>query len=472
MPRQQMPTQITTEIQPIEGVRAIFKFLYDKGDELTPPIVGKIIRKFNQEVAPMIKTSKGYYDGRGQAIMRRANPDPSRPNNKIVKNYCKTIVENFQGYLTGNPVNYAGTDGVDITPILDILNSNDVINEDSEFLQEGLVCGVAYELCYVNEDNERKFKGLDSLQVIPVYSNDLDEQLLYGIYFYPVQNWYDELAPQVWNVDVYTESHIFHYEATNDFNSLSLLDIEPHYFGEVPIVVFDLNKTNTPIFEPIVSLQDAYNSLLSDEVNDFEAFVDAYMVLKNVTADAESLAEMKASRTILIDGESDVSYLTKNISDTQIQNLLDNLNVSIHTVSNSPDFSSEEFNSGVSSGIALQFKLVGFNNIASNIEARFRKALEKRIELINQILELVDTDTFQVDITFKHNLPTSILDTIQVVNSLRGLVSDETLLAQIPFIKDVDEELERLSSEEESYMDSYATAEFPEPQTGLDDATE
>ena len=274
--------------------------------------------------------------------MRRANPDPSRPNNKIVKNYCKTIVENFQGYLTGNPVNYAGTDGVDITPILDILNSNDVINEDSEFLQEGLVCGVAYELCYVNEDNERKFKGLDSLQVIPVYSNDLDEQLLYGIYFYPVQNWYDELAPQVWNVDVYTESHIFHYEATNDFNSLSLLDIEPHYFGEVPIVVFDLNKTNTPIFEPIVSLQDAYNSLLSDEVNDFEAFVDAYMVLKNVTADAESLAEMKASRTILIDGESDVSYLTKNISDTQIQNLLDNLNVSIHTVSNSPDFSSEQ----------------------------------------------------------------------------------------------------------------------------------
>ena len=150
--------------------------------------------------------------------------------------------------------------------------------------------------------------------------------------------------------------------------------------------------------------------------------------------------------------------------------------MSIHTVSNSPDFSSEEFNSGVSSGIALQFKLVGFNNIASNIEARFRKALEKRIELINQILELVDTDTFQVDITFKHNLPTSILDTIQVVNSLRGLVSDETLLAQIPFIKDVDEELERLSSEEESYMDSYATAEFPEPQTGLepltDDATE
>ena len=453
-------------------MRTIFKFLYDKGEELTPPIIGKIIRKFNSDVAPAIKRAKGYYEGRGQAIMRRANPDPTRPNNRIVKNYCKTIVENFQGYLTGNPVTYAGTDGVDITPILDILNANDVINADSEFLQEGLVSGIAYELCYVNEDNERKFKGLDSLQVVPVYSNDLDERLLYAIYFYPIQNWYDELAPQVWGVSVYTESDVFHYEATNDFNSFTLLDVEPHYFGEVPVVVFDLNRENTPIFEPIVSLQDAYNKLLSDEVNDFEAFVDAYMVLKNITATADELAEMKASRTILIDGESDVSYLTKNISDTQIQNLLDNLNVSIHTVSNSPDFSSEEFNSGVSSGIALQFKLVGFNNIASNIEARFRKALEKRIELINQILELVDTDTFQVDISFKHNLPTSILDTVQVVNSLRGLVSDETLLAQIPFIKDVDEELERLHGEEESYMDSYATAQFPSPQMGLESLTD
>ena len=217
-----------------------------------------------------------------------------------------------------------------------------------------------------------------------------------------------------------------------------------------------MNKQNTPIFEPIISLQDAYNSLLSDEVNDFEAFVDAYMVLKNLSADEEDLASMKANRTILVDGDSDVTYLTKDINDTQIQNLLDNINTSIHTVSNSPDFSSEEFNSGVSSGIALQFKLVGFNNIASNIEARFSKALQKRIWLINKMKKLIDTDVFLVDITFKHNLPTSILDTVNMVNSLRGLVSDETLLAQLPFVKDVDEELKRIHEADSYFLDEVA----------------
>lgn len=440
-------------------MRTIYKILFDKGEELTPQIVGKVIRKYQEKVLPMLDKANGYFEGRGQAIMHRANPDPSRPNNKIVKNYCKTIVENFQGYLTGNPVSYSGVDDTDISSIQDVLDANDVINADSEFLQDALVYGIAYELCYINEDSEKKFKNVDARNVVPIYSNDLDEDLLYCVYFYPVQNWQDETAPEYWGVDVYTADEVFHYQATNTFNDFTLLEVEPHFFGEVPFVVFDLNKENTPIFEPIISLQDAYNALLSDEVNDFAAFVDAYMVLKNLDATSEDLAEMKANRTIIIDGESDVSYLTKNISDTQIQNLLDNINVSIHTVSNSPDFSSEEFNSGVSSGIALQFKLVGFNNIASNIEARFRKALQKRIELINKVLELVDTDACVVEISFKHNLPSSILDTVNMVNSLRGLVSDETLLAQIPFIKDVAQELERLEKQNEPYLDPYSAPE-------------
>lgn len=440
-------------------MRTIYKILFDKGEELTPQIVGKVIRKYQEKVLPMLDKANGYFEGRGQAIMHRDNPDPSRPNNKIVKNYCKTIVENFQGYLTGNPVSYNGADDADISSIQDVLNANDVINADSEFLQDALVYGIAYELCYINENSEKKFKNVDPRNVVPVYSNDLDEDLLYCVYFYPVQNWQDETAPEYWGVDVYTADEVFHYQATNTFNDFTLLEVEPHYFNEVPFVVFDLNKENTPIFEPIISLQDAYNALLSDEVNDFAAFVDAYMVLKNLDATSEDLAEMKANRTIIIDGESDVSYLTKNISDTQIQNLLDNINVSIHTVSNSPDFSSEEFNSGVSSGIALQFKLVGFNNIASNIEARFRKALQKRIELINKVLELVDTDACVVEISFKHNLPSSILDTVNMVNSLRGLVSDETLLAQIPFIKDVAQELERIERQNEPYLDPYGATE-------------
>lgn len=275
------------------------------------------------------------------------------------------------------------------------------------------------------------------------------------ITFSPIANW-DETLPTAYRVSIYDDSRIYTYKATNDFNSFVLLDEQQHFFGEVPFSIFNLNADNASIFERVIPLQDAYNTLLSDEVNDFQAFVDAYMVMKNITADAEDLAAMKESRTILIDGDSDVSYLTKNINDTQIQNLLENLNKSIHTISNSPDFSSEEFNSGVSSGIALQFKLVGFNNIASNIQARMEKALGKRIDFMNAILRLVDTDDMDIEISFTHNLPSSITDTVNAVNALRGLVSDETLLAQIPFIDDVQTELEKIAAQDERMMPSFS----------------
>ena len=429
----------------------INRIYFDAQKELSFTSLGKIIRYFRENTLPLLEKYQGYYDGTGHEIMKRVPGDASRPNNKIVKNYCASIVDNFQGYITGIPITYSPKGEESIDDILSILQSNDVVNEDSDFLLNALRDGVAYELCYVNEHNEKKFKSVDARQVIPVYANDLDERLLYCIYFFPIVSW-DDSDRQKYSVNVYTDKEILHYVANESFDKFTLSEEpEEHYFNQIPFVVFDLNKDNRPIFERVLTLQDAYNTLLSDEVNDFEAFVDAYMVLKNVSATPEELAQMKETRTILIDGEDDVQYLTKNISDTQIENMLSNLQSSIHTISNSPDFSSEEFNQGVSSGIALQFKLLGFNNVASNIEARFQKALAKRIELLNSILSLVDTQECEVEITFTHNLPTNIADIANTVNTLRGLVSDETLLAQIPFVADVDKEIERTSARTETY---------------------
>jgi SPP1 family phage portal protein len=419
------------------------KLYIDKEQELTTSILSKLIRYFNDRIKPDILMYKGYYDGVGQKIMQKPHEDPSKPCNKIVKNYCLTTTENFCGYITGTPITYAATnDEQDISLLLDCLNNNDVANSDSEWLRNALICGVAYQLIYINEKGEKKFRNLESANSFPVYSSDLDEELLYFVTYTPIIDWTKDDWNTRFSVSVYDNENIYHYECDSSFNSFVVCEPEQHYLSEVPIAVFELNSNCRSIFEPIISLQDAYNSLLSAEIDDFEGFVDAYLILTNVLASEEELAEMKRTKTLLLDGDSKAEYLTKSISDTQIQNMLENLNSSIHTVSNSPDFSSEEFNSGVSSGIALQFKLVGFNNIASNIEAQFRKALQKRIHLLNNVFGLLDTQQYVVCVTFNHNLPVVLSDTVTLVNSLRGLVSDRTLLAQLPFVQDVDAEIE------------------------------
>ena len=123
-------------------------------------------------------------------------------------------------------------------------------------------------------------------------------------------------------VEVYDSNKVTKYRSNLGFTTFNLLEEVPYFYNQVPITVFNLNRDNVSCFDSIISLQDAYNNLLSAEIDDFDAFADAYLILKGVTADSDDLADMKRNRVLLMDAEDSAEYLTKNISDTQIQNML------------------------------------------------------------------------------------------------------------------------------------------------------
>ena len=383
--------------------------------------------------------------------MKKQATDLGKPANKVVVNYCYNIVQNYRGYLTGIDIAYSSDK--DIDQVFEVLNYNDVKQEDSNYLQDALVYGCAYEIAYIDEWGKHRFKTLDPKNVIPIYDDTLDQDLVYCIRF-----WSNKIADKdFYIVEVYSKSEIKTYKSDMGFQTFELIKEEPHYFGMVPITVFELNNDRVSIFDQIMTLQDAYNKLLSAEVDDFESFADAYLVLKGMMGtDPEDLADMKRNRALLLDNDAEASYLTKNISDTQIQNMLNNINDNIHKIANSPDFNSDKFMA--QTGIAMRFKLVQFENASSAIEAEMRKALQRRIELICAIGNIKgDNLSFDdVKITFTRNLPTNLTETAQVVNSLRGLVSDQTLLSLLPFVEDSQAELDRLNQQKQMNMDMYS----------------
>ena len=383
--------------------------------------------------------------------MKKQATDLGKPCNKVVVNYCYNIVQNYRGYLTGIDIAYSSDK--DIDQVFEVLNYNDVKQEDSNYLQDALVYGCAYEIAYIDEWGKHRFKTLDPKNVIPIYDDTLDQDLVYCIRF-----WSNKIADKdFYIVEVYSKSEIKTYKSDMGFQTFELIKEEPHYFGMVPITVFELNNDRVSIFDQVMTLQDAYNKLLSAEVDDFESFADAYLVLKGMMGtDPEDLADMKRNRALLLDNDAEASYLTKNISDTQIQNMLNNINDNIHKIANSPDFNSDKFMA--QTGIAMRFKLVQFENASSAIEAEMRKALQRRIELICAIGNIKgDNLNFDdVKITFTRNLPTNLTETAQVVNSLRGLVSDQTLLSLLPFVEDSQAELDRLNQQKQMNMDMYS----------------
>ena len=383
--------------------------------------------------------------------MKKQATDLGKPCNKVVVNYCYNIVQNYRGYLTGIDIAYSSDK--DIDQVFEVLNYNDVKQEDSNYLQDALVYGCAYEIAYIDEWGKHRFKTLDPKNVIPIYDDTLDQDLVYCIRF-----WSNKIADKdFYIVEVYSQSEIKTYKSDMGFQTFELIKEEPHYFGMVPITVFELNNDRVSIFDQVMTLQDAYNKLLSAEVDDFESFADAYLVLKGMMGtDPADLADMKRNRALLLDNDAEASYLTKNISDTQIQNMLNNINDNIHKIANSPDFNSDKFMA--QTGIAMRFKLVQFENASSAIEAEMRKALQRRIELICAIGNIKgDNLSFDdVKITFTRNLPTNLTETAQVVNSLRGLVSDQTLLSLLPFVEDSQAELDRLNQQKQMNMDMYS----------------
>lgn len=438
-------------------------FLIENIEELTPDKLRKIIQTFVGTDQVRLTRYGKYYDGK-QDIMKKFYEDPTKPCNRVVTNYCYNIVENYQGYLTGIDVTYSSEN--DISAIQDVLNYNDVRTEDNEFLRNALIYGVAYEINYIDEDTKQRFKVLDSRECIPVYDNTLNQNLLALIRFYPKDPLDTSLG---YKVEVYDNQKCSVYNMSTGFSGLDWIEDVPHYYNQVPVTVFSLNAKEKSVFDEVMGLQDAYNTLLSDEVDDFQAFCDAYLVLSGVdipgdTEDEvnENVRMLKTNRVIVFPGEKGkAEFLNKQISDTQIENMLDNINSQIHKIAASPDFTDDAF--GTASGIAMKYKLLGFENKASSIVANMTKALQKRIELICEILGMVEGESMwrDVEITFTRNLPIDLAESANVVNSLRGLVSDRTLLSYLPIVSDIDKELEILAEEQEKKMEQFS---FENPQ--------
>ena len=437
-------------------------YLLDKNEELTADKITKILQQFQQKELPRLRKYNDYYLG-NQEIMRKYNQDKTKPCNRIVTNYCYNIVQNYLGYLTGIDISYVSNK--DFTPIQEVLNYNDVRNTDSEYLRNALIYGKAYEVNYIDEESQERFKVLDSRECVPVYSKDLNQDLLYVIRFYLVDN-ID--YTQGWFVEVYDKDFITKYKSNAGFSSIQLIEQIPHYYQQVPISVFTLNAEEESIFDKVMSLQDAYNKLLSAEVDDFEAFCDAYLILNNCYLSPEDVQQMKEKRTLIVEGENaSVSFLNKSISDTQIENMLANIDAKIHKTANSPNFADESF--GTASGVALRYKLLGFENTSAGIVANMTKALQRRLELICTVLELKaaisETTWRDVQINFTRNLPVDYDSLTNTINQLRGIVSDKTLIALLPFVKDADAELAALQKDNAFLASMYSFQQTEEPET-------
>ena len=331
-----------------------------------------------------------------------------------------------------------------------IFEYNDEADENTELAKDASIYGVAYEELYFSqEENIIRFKRLNPCEVIPIYDKTIEENLIVVLRYYLD---YDYLKDKnIMIVEVIDDESITRYAASENLSGFTLLESYPHYFGIVPVAVFENNEDQMGDFEKVIDLIDAYDKMTSDSLNDFEYFVDAYLALYGFTAEPEDIQKMKENRVLLMDEGTSAEWLIKDVNDASTENIKTRLDQDIHKFAKCPNLADQEFASNAS-GVAIKFKLLGTENLVSIKERKFKKGLQQRLELISMITNLLrnDFDWRSIDIIFTRNVPSNDTDIANVINTLSGIVSEETLLAQIPFVDDVEAELERVRQEKEN----------------------
>lgn len=427
-------------------------FYLNKNTELTADLLMKMINRFHVNEEPRLKKYKNYYDGI-QKILQKQYSDASKPCSRTVINYCKNIADSYAGYLaTPGFISYKSDD--DIEMIMDILRYNDYQYEDNAFLLDALVYGIAAELMYIDEEGKTRFRLINPMSCFAVCDDSLTSDLLYFVRMYRVSEWDNS---DMYNVDVYSDTYVQHYTMRGMNGHMEFIGQEPHHFGQCPANVFTLPDEKS-IFDCIVGLQDAVNEVLSSEIDDYSAFCDAYLVITGADVGEEEAVNIRTNRVMVLPEGASANWLTKTANDVQVENILKRIHDSIYRVAQCPDFSSESFVGGVSSGIAIQYRLTGMENKAGTIEAAMKKALQRRVEIICGIASIkIGEEVYRdIEIEFKRNVPEDLTSTINVINALKGTVSDATLLSQLDFVTDVNAELEAVKEQRAEQMSLYS----------------
>jgi SPP1 family phage portal protein len=378
----------------------------------------------------------------------------NKVNNRLNNSFDAEIVDTKVGYMFGSPISYeVDKENETETPFekeIEIFNTrNNIADKDSEWGKKAAICGYGARLAYIDREGKERVANLNPWESIIMSAEDITEPE-FALRYYPISD-------TQYKAEFYDDKYFYIYEQRE--GGYTLTEKKPHTFDYCPLWGLPNNEELMADTEKVFALIDAYDRTLSDANNEIEQYRLAYLILKGMGADEETLQEMKRSGIIeLLDKDDEVNYLTKQINDAMIENHLNRLEENILRFAKSVNFSDEAFGTSVT-GVAMRFKLLALENKCITMERKMTSALRYQFKVLCSAWAKKNIcaaeDYLNVWFGFKRNLPAHILDEAQTTMALKGMVSEETRLSLLSFVDDVQYELDQMKKEQEEMMAAY-----------------
>ena len=414
--------------------------------------------RFNQS---RYQTLKDYFLGK-HSILTRKEVDANKPNNRLVHNFPGYIVRVNTGYFIGKPVSYSFPAGEDVATkrfiehFTRILDYNDEQDHNADLAEKMGIFGKAYEFLFVDEHHVTgepivRLTSSNPIEAVAVYDDSLIPTMTGAVRYYTKNKCVEKnKLIQEYFVDVFDSEKVQQYQYKQ--GSYILMNEWEHFFRDVPAIEYWNNAHCQGDFETVITLVDAYNKMGSDSINDAEEFVDSYLALTGFSGtQSEDVATMKKNRVLLLEQGDGADWVTRQVNDQAEENRKTRLADDIHLFSSTPNLTDDKFGSNLS-GVAIAYKLWGLEQTASIKERKFKKGLQRRNELISNVLQAqgIQFDYTDVEMQFTRNMPQNEKEMAEMVMKLRGLLSDTTLMQRLPFVDDPLMEKERREEERDN----------------------
>lgn len=400
-------------------------------------MLGAAVGEFLRTVRPDRQRLYDYY--RGEQPVNKGEAVRGRPNNLLRAPFPRYITEVHTGYFLGIPPALAYGEAAAGERYAALSRDLDLPHLYFDLGRDLSICGAGFALVWAERSGVRVCR-CDPCDCFAIRSGEAGSPLLAAVRLFAggkgetrgVLYTAERLIPFVW-----------------DGTGVTLGTAEENLLHTIPLLPFYNNCQGVGDFEMVTGLVDAYNVLLSGALDDMQSVANAFLALYGMQGTTQKdIDNANRTRILSLSEGGRAEFVVKNLNHEALGQLETNLRRSILQLSMTPDLCDEHF-AGNSSGVALQYKLWGIEQVRAAKERTFTDGLRGLLAVLTAGEQLMGRN---IDLTggtaaFYKNLPQDNSALAETLLSLSPVLSAQTILENLPWVTDVQEELRRKAAE-------------------------
>lgn len=414
------------------------------------------------------------------------------PNNKIIDNQYAKMVDQKVNYLLGRPLTFDTEDAAYEDALSEIFNKR-FHRTLKNMAENSLNCGIAWLYPYYDEAGDFRFKRFEPYEILPFWKDAEHTILDFVVRLYQVEQYQGIVYTIIEKVEVYYPDRIERYtfedgvlipdteQPTSDYITFEdESGTERGYnWGKVPLIPFKYNNREIPLIRKVKSLQDGINTMLSDFENNMqEDSRNTILIIKNY--DGTNLAEFRhnlatfgAVKVKTIDGsEGGVDALQVEVNAENYKTILEVFKKAL--IENGMGYDAKDDRlAGNPNQMNIQSMYSDIDLDANGMETEFQASFEELLWFVHIYLLNAGKGDFthsKVNIIFNRDIMMNETEVIDNCSKSVGILSDETIVSQHPWVIDVKQEIQRKKDEKEETLDEYANAFNPVNPAASSDA--